>query len=78
MPRECELFEQCGFFKKHMSTQELACRGFILQYCKGPKLDQCKRRAYQQEHGTAPSDDMLPSGQTVAIKAITMRSDIEG
>lgn len=71
MPRECELLETCGFLKKHLPTQELACRGFMLQYCKGPKLDQCKRRAYRTEHGAAPSDDMLPSGQMLAVKAIT-------
>jgi hypothetical protein len=77
MARECEQLETCGFLKKHLQTQELACRGFMLQYCKGPKLDQCKRRTYLQEHGTQPSDDMLPSGQTVAVKAITWRGKDE-
>ena len=78
MARECELFEKCGFLKKHYATKELACKGFILQYCRGPKLDQCKRKAYLQEHGTPPSDDMLPSGQTVAVKAITWKDNDEG
>jgi hypothetical protein len=70
MAQECELFNECGFLKKHYATKELACKGFILQYCKGPKLDLCKRRAYTKEHGSQPSEDMMPGGQMVAVKAI--------
>lgn len=67
MAQECELLEKCGFFKRHGSTKELACRGFIQQFCQGPKQDQCKRKEYRKAHGTPPSDDMLPSGVMIAM-----------
>lgn len=60
---ECELLDRCGFFRKHQGSLDLACRGFIKSYCKGPLMDDCKRKAYRQEHGTPPDDDMLPTGQ---------------
>lgn len=65
---ECELLEKCGFFKKYATAKELACKGFILQYCKGPKMDRCKRKEYRLKHGVPPSDDMLPSGQMIVKK----------
>ena len=65
---ECELLEKCGFFKKYGTTKELACKGFILQYCRGPKMDQCKRKEYRLKHGVPPSDDMLPSGLMIVEK----------
>ncbi len=63
MVGQCELLEKCGFFRKYQTGREAACNGFINQYCKGPKMEQCKRKQYRQQHGVAPSDDMLPSGQ---------------
>ena len=65
MSQDCELLETCGFFKKYQETKELACRGFINQYCKGPKLDECKRKEYRLKNGEPPSDDMMPSGQII-------------
>jgi hypothetical protein len=62
---DCELLATCGFFKKYQNTKELACRGFLAQYCRGPKQDECKRKQYRQEHGKPPPDDMLPSGQVI-------------
>ncbi len=62
----CKWLESCGFFKKWSTRKNLACRGFIQTYCRGEKRDQCKRKVYFDEHGTAPPDDMLPSGQMVA------------
>ncbi len=62
---ECELLANCGFFRKHQASKELACRGFVQQYCKGPKMDECKRKEYRNKNGTAPSDDMLPNGLTL-------------
>jgi hypothetical protein len=63
VPQECELLEECGFFKKYQATKDLACKGFIQQYCKGPKMNQCRRKEYRQAHGKPPSDDMMPNGQ---------------
>ncbi|WP_292470745.1 hypothetical protein [Methanolobus sp.] len=59
---ECELLSKCGFFKKHQSNKESACKGFIAMYCKGTKMEACKRKIYRKENGVAPSDDMLPTG----------------
>lgn len=66
MVQECELLATCGFFKKYQATKDLACKGFIAQYCKGPKMNQCKRKEYLAEHGRPASDDMMPTGQTIA------------
>lgn len=66
--KECELLANCGFFKKHCTTNQLACQGFITMYCKGDKMDQCKRKQYRREHGVPPSENMLPSGQIMKDK----------
>ncbi len=60
---DCELLPRCGFFSKYQDTMDLACRGFMNAYCKGPKQTECSRRKYRAEHGLPPQDDMLPSGQ---------------
>ena len=65
MDHECELLATCGFFRKFQSLQDMACRGFIKAYCHGPQMDECKRKQYRRQHGTAPPDDMLPTGQTM-------------
>ena len=62
MAEECELLPKCGFFKKYMETKELACQGFVAQYCRGPKMNECKRKEYRQKHNAPPPDNMLPSG----------------
>lgn len=62
MPNECERLNNCSFFKKHRDGKELACRGFIQQYCKGPKQAECKRKEYLAQHGSPPPDDMMPTG----------------
>jgi hypothetical protein len=69
MSQECELLEKCGFFKKYQSTKELACKGFIISYCKGSDMDDCMRKKYRQEHGTPPSDDMMPNGRMITSAA---------
>ena len=63
MTHECEYLETCGFFKKYGSTKDLACRGFIAMYCKGDKMNECKRLEYRKKNGVPPSDDMMPTGQ---------------
>lgn len=61
----CDLLEKCGFFQRYQNDLDLACRGFIKTYCKGPKMDDCKRKAYRAAHGAPPHDDMLPTGQSM-------------
>lgn len=60
---DCELLPICGFFAKYQHTTNLACRGFMNMYCRGPQQSDCRRRQFRAEHGCAPHDDMLPSGQ---------------
>jgi hypothetical protein len=66
MAQECELLEKCGFFQKYQASKDLVCKGFIIEYCKGPKMQECKRLEYRQQHGSPPSDDMMPSGKMIA------------
>ena len=75
MKEECEILNQCGFFKKYQAVKDLACRGFIRLYCRGPKMDQCKRKQYRAEHGVPPSDDMMPSGDPIMISKDAPKSD---
>jgi hypothetical protein len=65
MENQCEHLEKCGFFKKYQETKNLACRGFINLYCKGPKMSECKRLEYRNKNGVPPSDDMMPNGQII-------------
>lgn len=58
----CELLDKCGFFAKYKETSDVACKGFIALYCKGPKLDECKRKEHRKQHGQPPADNMLPNG----------------
>ena len=63
MEKECHLLDKCGFFKKYKGTNDLACQGFITIYCKGDKMDECKRLEYRNKHGVPPEDKMMPNGQ---------------
>ena len=47
--QQCDLLTTCGFFKKYHTVKTLACKGFIAQYCKGPKMDQCMRKKYRKK-----------------------------
>ncbi len=66
METECVHLPRCGFFLKFCKTKDLACRGFIARYCKGDLMKDCKRLQYKNEHGVPPSDDMMPTGQTIS------------
>lgn len=59
---DCELLEKCGYFIKYKGTSDVACRGFIALYCKGPKINDCKRKQFRQQYGKPPEDNMLPNG----------------
>lgn len=59
---ECELLAKCGFFNKFGKSHDAACRGLANMYCMGPKMDECKRKQYRQQHGSPPPDNMLPGG----------------
>lgn len=65
METQCALLEKCGFFRKYQATKDLACRGFIAQYCKGDSMNDCKRMEYRNTHGVPPEDDMMPNGMMI-------------
>jgi hypothetical protein len=65
MANECELLNTCQFFKKYNETKNLACKGFIASYCRGPKMNQCQRMEYRKKNNCPPSDDMMPNGQII-------------
>ena len=68
MSQECELLPTCGFFKAHEATNDLACKGFIRQFCRGPRMAECKRKEYRAKHGTPPPDDMMPNGNMLVAQ----------
>lgn len=61
----CANLENCGFFKKFQETKDLACKGFVGQFCQGEKQDECKRKEFKMKNGFAPSDDMMPNGMII-------------
>jgi hypothetical protein len=63
---DCPRLAKCGFFKKHGVASSLACQGFVLGYCRGPRQVQCQRLEHLRKHGSPPPDDMMPSGQMLA------------
>ncbi len=65
METQCELLNKCGFFNKYQSTKDMVCKGFIAMYCKGSKMNECKRLEYREINGVPPVDDMMPSGQII-------------
>jgi hypothetical protein len=65
MTPECEFLDRCGFLKKYGPTEDSACRWFIREYCQGRKMNNCKRKEYLLKRGQPPSDDMMPTGQSV-------------
>ena len=67
MDQECEKLTTCGFFKKYGEVKDLACKGFIIQYCLGDKMNECKRKEYSIKHGQAPSDEMMPTGHKIFL-----------
>lgn len=60
--KSCEWLGTCGFLEKYRDSNEFACEGFIRKYCKGPKMNQCKRKQFFETYGQPPLDDMLPNG----------------
>ncbi len=65
MNMDCKFLGGCGFFRKYEATKSLACKGFINTYCKGDKQMECKRMAFKKANGSAPSDDMMPTGHMI-------------
>lgn len=58
----CQFLEGCAFFLKYKERLGGAYDGFVSRYCKGPKLEECKRRQFRLEKGAPPAEDMLPNG----------------
>ncbi|OKY77845.1 MAG: hypothetical protein BTN85_0320 [Candidatus Methanohalarchaeum thermophilum] len=65
---ECKNIDSCGFFEKYKEENELGLNGFINQYCKGDKMDECVRRELAKELGGTEKipDNMLPNGYPIS------------
>jgi hypothetical protein len=63
----CQNLDKCGFFAKYSAAHERACEGFINLYCRGAKQNECKRKAYRQQHNAPPPDEMMPNGGLVPL-----------
>ena len=48
-----------------MDSREAACRGLIMMYCRGIKMNECQRKAFRKAQGAPPPDNMLPNGHTL-------------
>ena len=62
--KTCQFLDKCAFFRKYKQHLGGAYHGFVSMYCRGPKLEECKRRQFRLEKGVPPSDEMLPNGKT--------------
>ncbi len=61
--KDCPYFKYCGIIKKYGNSNSRVVKGFIALYCKNEKQNECKRLKYIIEHGTPPSDELMPNGQ---------------
>ncbi len=71
---ECGNIDNCAFFEKYEEEKgnSLALKGFINQYCKGTKMDECVRKEVSRKLGGPHKvpDNMMPDGN--AISGTTM------
>jgi hypothetical protein len=58
----CQFLDKCAFFIQYKDLLGSAYDGFVRMYCKGPRLEKCKRRQFRLEKGVPPAQDMLPNG----------------
>ena len=65
---ECYLLEKCGFFAQYASSKRIDCDSLINSYCRGPKMNTCKRLQYRNVYGVPPSDNMMPDGTMIKTK----------
>lgn len=64
MSDECELLDDCGFFKNFKGNTETVKQGWIRMYCKNKeKSETCKRKEYRKKTGKTPPDNMSPTGK---------------
>ena len=54
MAQECEKLETCGFFIKDGEVKDLACRGFVNQYCRETKWTNAKERNIAENMARLP------------------------
>jgi hypothetical protein len=62
---ECFLLEKCGFFNRYNCSGDINCQELIETYCRGERMQECKRLQYRNHYGVAPSDNMMPTGKII-------------
>jgi hypothetical protein len=66
---DCEMLNECAFFKKYAKAHMAACKGLIAEYCRGNRQDDCKRKHYLIKHKEKPPENMLPGGTILRLDA---------
>lgn len=62
----CQFLSTCGFFNNFQGNTEVVKQGWVSIYCKDEeKSNKCVRKAYRQEHGTPPVNNMSPTGKMI-------------
>ena len=75
MMADCELLAECAFFKKYAKTHVAMCNGMIAEYCRGSKLNECKRKQHQLKYEELPPENMLPGGSIIRLDAQIFSQD---
>ncbi len=65
---QCELIEQCLFFKTHQHSPEAANKAWFKLFCASRVTSQyCERKIILQETGQPPADNLTPTGILLEI-----------
>jgi len=63
----CDFYKSCSFYcarnKCHKNSKLFQL--LIDAYCEGDFHEVCRRKAYEEEMGTAPLEDLGPNGYSV-------------
>ncbi len=68
MCMECEMLNECEFFRKYRHVMEATCRGHHKGCTVEGKWTNARgkqKKRYGVQHETAPPDNMLPNGAMV-------------
>ena len=59
--------QSVDFSKSTKQPKTWSAKGLLYGIVVDPQMNECMRKKYRQEHGTPPSDDMMPSGKMIAV-----------
>ena len=66
MNQQCEMLENCPFFKNYQGSYQVIKEGWIALYCFDLKKSElCQRKIYRKSKGTPPPDNLAPTGRMI-------------